>query len=158
MESWNLAPIAKETQRLVESAPTPVERGQARLMLDRLNEFDALARKAGLNPTNAVVPAGSATGSGSAVTSAGYTTNGQYDASLYDATGWLVPVYAAGKDQPTHALTNKSGQIIAYVSGLPGMNLELYVNQSVGIQGLRGYLPQLKANHIQAQRVVRIAE
>ena len=74
----------------------------------------------------------------------------------YDATGWIAPVLAASAEQPKHALTDDTGRIVAYVSALPGMNLDRYVNQPVGITGLRGYLPQLQAPHIQAQRVVRI--
>jgi hypothetical protein len=74
----------------------------------------------------------------------------------YDATGWLVPVHAAGPDQPTHALTNDTGDVIAYVSPIAGLNLDRYRNQAVGINGLRGYLPQLQAAHIQAQRVSRV--
>jgi hypothetical protein len=163
METWNFTPIVADLQRLIESAPTPIERGQARLMLERLEEFEQLARKAGWYPADRVIAASGEKSGG--VATAGYNASpssnasndsSSYDASLYDATGWLVPVHASTKGQPTHALTNASGQIVAYVSALPGMNLELYVNQAVGIQGLRGYLPQLKANHIQAQRVVRI--
>jgi len=74
----------------------------------------------------------------------------------YDATGWLVPVHAGGPDQPTHALTNDTGDIVAYVSPIAGLNLDRYRNQAVGITGLRGYLPQLQAAHLQAQRVSRI--
>ncbi len=36
------------------------------------------------------------------------------------------------------------------------MNLDHHLNQAVGINGLRGYLPQLKAPHIQAQSIVRL--
>jgi len=62
----------------------------------------------------------------------------------------------AGPGQPTHALTDQQGQVIAYVSGLPGMNLNLNLNQPVGIKGLRGYLPQLQKAHIRAERIVRL--
>ena len=74
----------------------------------------------------------------------------------YDATGWLVPVIAASPGQPTHALTDDLGRIQSYVSPWPGMNLNRYINQAVGITGLRGYLPQLQAGQIQASRVVRL--
>lgn len=77
-------------------------------------------------------------------------------AKNFDATGWLVPVHAAQPGQPTHALTSDSGQIIAYVTALPGMNLDRFVNQAVGIHGLRGYLNEFRAAHIEAQNVTRL--
>ncbi|MEZ6078846.1 MAG: hypothetical protein R3C56_25170 [Pirellulaceae bacterium] len=76
--------------------------------------------------------------------------------SSYDATGWLVPVIAAAAGQPSHALTDDTGKILSYVSPVPGLNLDRYLNQAVGITGLRGYLPQLQAGHLQASRVVRL--
>jgi hypothetical protein len=153
-ETWNFNGLSADVQRLIDTAPTPIERGQARLLLERMEEFATLARKSDPNRSLGVVPA-SGYGLGM-VSTASYASGSHYSAGNYDATGWLVPVHASTAGQPTHALTDDQGQIIAYVSGLPGMNLELYVNQSVGVQGLRGYLPQLQASHIQAQRVVRI--
>ncbi len=156
MESWHFASVAADVRRLIDAAPTPIERGRARLLLERIEEFESLARKAGL-PVGGVVTASGATNSmGGNVVSAEHAVAPEELASLYDATGYLVPVHAAAAGQPSYALTKKDGTMIAYVSPLPGMKLDHYVNQAVGIKGLRGYLPQLKANHLQAQRIVRI--
>jgi inosine/xanthosine triphosphate pyrophosphatase family protein len=65
-------------------------------------------------------------------------------------------VHAAVAGQPTHAITDDSGQIVAYVTALPGLNLDRYVNQAIGIQGLRGFLPQFQAAHIEAQNIVKL--
>ena len=45
---------------------------------------------------------------------------------------------------------------MAYVTSRPGLELDSYINQAVGIIGLRGYFPQLQAAHIQVQRIVTL--
>ncbi|MCC6510371.1 MAG: hypothetical protein IT423_14805 [Pirellulaceae bacterium] len=77
-------------------------------------------------------------------------------AAQFDATGWIVPVLGSSRDMPTHALTNDAGKIIVYLTPAAGVNLSRYSSQPIGVYGLRGYLPQLKTNHIQVQRVVRL--
>ncbi len=181
---WNLSPLAEHARYLIEHGPTAIDRGQARLLLERIEEFQnvsarsqqltgpqlpslqALAQPSPGQPSaplprEAPVQAASYSGAwptgASAATSRTLGSNAPTNSlAHYDATGWLVPVHAAGADQPTHALTNDTGDIVAYVSPIAGLNLERYRNQAVGITGLRGYLPQLQAAHIQAQRVSRI--
>ncbi len=170
---WNLTPLAEHARYLIEHGPTAIDRGQARLLLERINEFQNIsvrsqqlagpqfpgqpavqqpyqtARQISVQTesnSNSVTP-------GNSLPTSSFPTN---HAAHYDATGWLVPVHAAGPDQPTHALTNDTGDVLAYVSPIAGLNLDRYRNQAVGITGLRGYLPQLQAAHIQAQRVSRI--
>jgi hypothetical protein len=159
MQLWNLPPLIRQTQFLIEHGASPIERGQARLLLERIEEFELLASKSGYGSNVLLASAGlpnASTGTTPAMTAGYQTAATRTESGAYDATGWLVPVHAASPSQPSHAITNDAGQIIAYVSGLPGMNLARYVNHPVGITGLRGYLPQLKANHIQAQRVVQL--
>lgn len=178
MNLWNMSPLMERAKHFIEHGASAVERGQARLMLERMEAFDLLAKKSGfgsLGPVltaSATLPLGqSAIGqqttsqpannhqAGGGIVTAGYESAMNPNAANqqgYDATGWLVPVHAAKTGQPTHAITNDAGQVIAYVTGLPGMNLDVYINQPVGISGLRGFLPQLQAQHIQAQRVVRL--
>ncbi len=166
MNAWNLQPLMERAKHFIEHGASAIERGQARLMLERIEDFDRLAKKSGFGGTSPVLTA-SATlpHSANSPAPAPTITNAGYESALnpnsaaqsgYDATGWLVPVRTAAAGQPTHAITNDAGRVIAYVSGLPGMNLDLYVNQAVGISGLRGFLPQLQSQHIQAQRVVRL--
>jgi len=173
MNLWNMSPLMERAKHFIEHGASAVERGQARLMLERMEAFDLLAKKSGFGSLGPVLTA-SATlpfgqpafgqpannhPAGGGIVTAGYESAMNPNAvnqQGYDATGWLVPVHAATAGQPTHAITNDAGQVIAYVTGLPGMNLDVYLNQPVGIAGLRGFLPQLQAQHIQAQRVVRL--
>ncbi len=160
---WQLAPLAERAKYFIEHGATAIDRGQARLLLERIEAFQNLAAR---SQQLASQQFSSAQLSGQpAVQSASYvatpaiadaTSQPAPGASHFDATGWLVPVHSASPDQPTHAITNDTGDIVAYVSPIAGLNLDRYRNQAVGITGLRGYLPKLHAAHIQAQRVSRI--
>ncbi|RMF43742.1 MAG: hypothetical protein D6753_04390 [Planctomycetota bacterium] len=187
--TWNLAPIRAEIIRLIEHGTSPLLRGQARLLLERLDEFQnhaqrsamlgvpLLSSRASIPPSDyslqQVTPAGGVPPSstmGSSVITAGFAAvgspaagqSGPVSADIapgqqpFDATGILIPVFSHSAAQPQYALAADSGQIVAYVTPLAGMKLDHYLNQAVGVRGLRGYLPQLQANHIQAERVVRL--
>lgn len=176
MQMWSLQPIYDSARYYVEHGASAIERGQARLLMERVEEFAELAARSGYlalnrsslsnatatsntpSSTTAASPimlAGASSGSLGGVARSDFQRAIEGGAS-YDATGWLVPVIAASPGQPTHALTDDLGRIQAYVSPAPGLNLNRYINQAVGITGLRGYLPQLQAGQIQASRVVRL--
>ncbi len=157
--TWNLRPLAEEAQSLIEKGGDVMERGQARLLLERIEEFQRfsqpglIASRGGVSRASyqSAIPTSSLGGAGNAVSTAGYVTPA--DQSRYDATGWLVLVHGSDRSKPPYALTDDSGRIIAYLSPLPGLKFETLVNKPVGVNGLRGYLPQLQAAHIQAERV-----
>ena len=159
---WNLAPLAERAKYFVEHGATAIDRGQARLLLERIEAFQSVSVRSqqlagpqlpGQPSVQSPVQSASYASSTPSANDAAQTNVPTFN---YDATGWLVPVHSASPDQPTHAITNDTGDIVAYVSPIAGLNLDRYRNQAVGITGLRGYLPQLQAAHIQAQRVSRI--
>lgn len=178
MQQWNFGELKERVQYYINNGSSPTERGQARLLMERIGEFERHAMRSGQSLSSMQGPSGpsgsysgpqvslaSATVSGpigSGVSSAGFNapaSNAAGDTMAgrnFDATGWLVPVHAAQPGQPTHALTSDSGQIVAYVTAIPGMNLDNFVNQAVGIQGLRGYLQEFRAAHIEAQNITRL--
>lgn len=176
MQMWSLQPIYESARFYVEHGGSAIERGQARLLMERIEEFAELAARSGylalnrtslansgsgiagsnsLGASGSVMLASTSSGSSSGVAQSDFNRAIGGDSS-YDATGWLVPVIAASAGQPSHALTDDTGRILSYVSPVPGLNLDRYLNQAVGITGLRGYLPQLQAGHLQASRVVRL--
>ena len=171
---WNLEPIRSRATQFVEHGATPIERGQARLLLERIDEFQKHAHRSAFVP-GANVRAGLPASQGTSVSTASFVPRSSSTPAVitaahqsptisasstnlnsFTATGYLVQTMMAGPGQPTHALTDQQGQVIAYVSGLPGMNLNLNLNQPVGIKGLRGYLPQLQKAHVLAERIVRL--
>ncbi|HAC92013.1 MAG TPA: hypothetical protein DCF63_15520 [Planctomycetaceae bacterium] len=191
MLQWNFGALKEQTKYFIQNGGSPTERGQARLLMERIESFEQLAMRSGYtlagvsealsqpiaggNLTSNLYGTNSAANYGTVpsvpVIAASYSAGGTASPfgpvttaggvastpeSKYDATGWLVPVHAAAAGQPTHAITDDAGQIVAYVTALPGLNLDRYVNQAIGIQGLRGFLPQFQAAHIEAQNIVKI--
>ena len=45
------------------------------------------------------------------------------------------------------------GNMKSYVSPAPGVNLRSYVGQQVGINGIRGYMPEQHVRHVMARHV-----
>lgn len=185
-QTWNLAPLAERARYFVEHGQDSLQRGQARLLLERIESFATIAQHSSAlgivatpsgapgrpttassvatsttraatqaSTTSGVVPASAASWVAPSASAAG-SSLADNGGSRFDATGWLVPVHSSGRDMPTHALTNDAGRIIVYVTPAPGVNLTRFESQPIGVYGLRGYLPQLKSNHIQIQRVVRL--
>ncbi|MCA9191907.1 MAG: SH3 domain-containing protein [Planctomycetales bacterium] len=169
---WDFTQLVARTQQIIDNGSDAIMRGQARLLLERIVEFQTVANRQ-LSTTNnsyaGTMPftSNASTNGNSSISQASWTTlggmNTNQSASLvsnqhtnFDATGYLVAIKTSSLDQPPYALQDNSGQTIAYVSTLPGMKLDMYLNQAIGIYGLRGYLPSLQANLIQAERVVRI--
>ena len=90
---------------------------------------------------------------------AGYQTADPYlDRGLaggsYQSTGTLRPVISRRHDTPRFAIVDTQGEVRSFVSPAPGVNLQSYLGQQVGLEGTRGYMPSLRRPHITAQRVV----
>jgi uncharacterized protein YraI len=160
MQQWNFADLKERVRYYINNGTNPAERGQARLLLERIDEFERHAMRSGFLLSSSSNSA-SATPSAPVVT-ASYSApstqpnSGTMPSHNFDATGWLMPVLGARPNHPTHALKTDSGQVVAYVTALPGMNLESFSNQPVGIHGLRGFLPEFQAAHIEAQNITRL--
>ena len=173
-EDWDLRQVHAFASQWVDRGTNAIERGEARLLLDRILQFEALRQKM---PNGA--PQGVALASGvsmpTAVSTAygnGSSTNANMTASWTpkeadvelpigsaaqaDASGWLMPVHSPTPGQPDFALADSTGNVIAYVIPSPGLNLRRYSKQMVGIYGSKGYLPELRTRQIVAERIVRL--
>jgi hypothetical protein len=73
-----------------------------------------------------------------------------------ELSGWLQAVHTSYPGQPEFALTDDAGNVLAYVRSTPGLNLRRYIQQPVTVFGTRGYIPNLAAKQIIADRVVRL--
>lgn len=141
---WNLAALKREVQQLVEQGATPVDRGEARFMLEKIQRF---AEAFGVEDDDGSLdlPVGSVAARKAALQAA--------TAPQYDGAGYLAPVRAARPVAP-YALLDQSGNRICYVTPVPGFNLREYENRKIGIFGKRGYMAGESASHLLAERVV----
>lgn len=152
IEQWNLANFKSMIEERLQQSSDPLFRGEARLLIDRIEAFIQLKNRS----THTVPAANNTPTYGPLMPSNPETPATWLNASQYDASGWLVPVHATHTGQPEYAITDDRGNTLAYVTAQPGVNLRRYLRQPVGLKGRRGYLADLSANHIVVERVVSL--
>ena len=109
--TWNLAAIRSRVEQLVEHGASPAERGQARLLLDKIKQFEdafAVADHGPLGPASGM---------------AGEAPTGSPYAPRYDAKGWLKPVVSRSKAAAPYAVVDQDGKPLAFVTPSPGLNI-----------------------------------
>jgi len=152
-------PIRQRAHTWIQRLNDPVERGRARVLIERVEQYQRVARRregqapvevplssSGTLPTPTIgnVAAGSAAPPGA-------------NRKAFDREGFLVQVYSARPDSPPFALTDAAGQTLAYVSPSPGLNLRMHLNAKVGLYGQLSYLTGLETPHFIAREAVRIS-
>jgi hypothetical protein len=137
--TWEFAAQRRRAEALLGRANTALERGRVRLILNRIARFDDVKRRTDLlnQPGNANPP--------SAIAS--------IPTPKYDGVGKLTTVTSKRPNAPQFALLDSSNHVVSFISPTPGMNLQQYVGQEVGISGQRGYIPDLQTPHVTAQRI-----
>ena len=150
VDQWNLAPLRDSAMQWIERGETPLIRGEARLLLDRIERFELLRQRTG----GYVAPA--AMGPQIPMTSNASYQVERSPSMQSELSGWLVAVHTSLPGQPEFALTDDVGNVKAYVQSTTGLNLRRYTQQLVTVYGPQGYLPTLGAKQIVADRVVRM--
>jgi len=163
IESWRLDPLYAKVSAMVANGPTVVDRGRARLLLEKVDRFRNLYRQQvnvhraapGLiNVASAAKLAAppSMVAQVGAVSPAGSVLGPISD--KYDGVGWLTPVVGQRENTPGYVLVDATGRILHYVTPAPGLNLHRYTKMQIGVYGQRGFLPELGASHVTAHRVI----
>ena len=173
-EEWNFSALKNQAALWVENGATTMVRGEARLLMERIDRFESLrlrtlglaqdvsrvaqqsidtAAMASVRQASNVSPALASTGINGNMVSNAVATNTMTQG---DASGWLVQVHTSIKGQPEFALTDDAGKVITYVQSTASLNLRRYLQQPVTVYGVRGYIPNLAAKQILAERVVRM--
>jgi hypothetical protein len=147
--SWDLTGLRQQVEVLVERGNDPVARGKARLLLDKIQQFEQTFDADDIGPV-AASAAAPAAGNDKAT---GRTSPAD---PRYDGEGWLKPVVSRRSEKPPapYALVDADGKPLVFITPSPGLNLNRYVNKQVGVYGRRGYLESLKASHVTAERVI----
>jgi hypothetical protein len=143
---WNLTLLRQRGEDLVDCGPSPLERGKARLLLDRIAEFASTLPPEAEGPFR---PAGVEGTAAEVAKQPDFVTR-------YDAVGYLMPIVGARPGSPQYQLTDKDGRSLSLVTARPGINLNAYVKKQVGLFGQRGYVASMKKQHIVAERVVNL--
>jgi hypothetical protein len=139
-ESWDLSSFRSRVQQLVDKGETAADRGEARLMQQKLEQ---------IAQTFNVGDAPSLNGT------TGYAAVAREAADpRYDGEGWLKPVLSRTRQVAPYALVDSDGKPICFVTPSPGFRIEGYVNKRVGVYGRRGVVESLNAKHVMAERVI----
>jgi hypothetical protein len=157
---WRLEGLRAQAEQLVSSGQTTLERGRARLVLDKITQFEDLATRAQEIPTAAIREAGitpitDPTPADPPVKAEGLKIP---DGVTYDGVGWLKPVYSAKRVAPPYALVDVDGKVLQYVTPAPGLNLSRYVKKPVGMFGQKSHLAEFKADHLTVSKVVELTK
>jgi hypothetical protein len=142
--TWEFTGLRRRGEVALERADTALERGQVRLVLNRVARFEDVKRRHDLigQPQNAGM-----------IAAARPPVMSVDEPQRYDGIGKLTPVVAQRPNAPRYALVNDQNQVVSFITPTPGMNLQPYVGRQVGINGQRGYMPELRKPHVTAQRV-----
>jgi hypothetical protein len=153
--TWSFDSLRERTDQLLAAAQTAVERGRARLLANRIARFDdikqrqntlsAMQRDSERARISADLPPPGADGRRS-------RPSPDLD-GRFDGVGELTQVVSPKVGAPRYALTDASGDVRCYVTPAPGVNLQNYLGQEVGVTGTRGYMPEQRASHIMARHV-----
>ena len=174
-EEWNFTVLRNQAVAWVENGATAIVRGEARLLVERIERFESLRQRTlGLAPDSSMIAqqfsgnAATATMRQANIVSPASAVSAGVNGSLVssavgtspvmegDASGWLVQVHTSIRGQPEFALTDDAGKVITYVQSTASLNLRRYLQQPVTVYGVRGYIPNLAAKQILAERVVRM--
>ncbi len=142
--SWDLAGLRQQVEELVQRGSDPVARGNARLLLDKIKQFEEV-----FDAEEAAAPAAAPQES---------APDSPAD-PRYDGTGWLKPVVSRRSEKPPapFALVDADGKPLLFVTPTPGLNMNRYVNKQIGVYGRRGYIESLKTSHVTAERVIDLS-
>jgi len=144
ISQWSFTSLEQRAQGALQSADTALERGRARVLLDKLARFDEIKQRH---------DALRASAAGATVASTPQPYPGTSTDARFDGVGRLAPVLATKPGGPQYALLDERGGVRSFVTPAPGVNLRPFVDNQVGVIGQRGYIPDLQKQHVSAQRV-----
>ncbi len=150
---WNCEDLARRAKTLVDQAQTAVERGNARVLANRIAEADNIRRR---EEAAFGLRAGPGRRSADLARAGAVGPRPRGSEDQFDAVGRLTRVLPAKLGAPRYALVDDQGNVLAYVSPAPGMNMQYYLGRRIGINGTRGYIAEQNAEHLTAQHVTML--
>lgn len=150
--------LRERAEDLLAKAATPLERGQARLMMEKIDRFAELTdRNVSLarrlhdrKPTTRTARRSAPDLNDGAMTGDSAL---RAKAGRYDGVGKLTAVVSERAGSPAYALLDERGKVQCYVTPAPGVNLRHYVGQEVGLNGSVGFNAELSRRQVVAQRI-----
>ncbi len=154
VDQWRLASLKKQADELAVQGKTPVARGRAHLLAEKIAAFEALQSRY-LSTDVDIVSGPDAPATRQASLRVESSGDDQVD-PRFDGAGWLFPVHSKKQSSPPYALLDENGTILQFVSPAPGLNLHRYLKKEIGVFGQHTVGSQLDKPHVTAERVVSL--
>lgn len=156
--TWDFNDLRSRANHVLSQAPTALDRGRARLILKKIDRFEAIRQqRAELNLVRPLAEERRVLSTTSSLTTTRPPRRSEARRALvdprFDGTGTLTQVDSGRPNVPNYALTDTNGEVRYYVSPAPGINLRHYIGRQVGLSGSVGYTPDLDGQHVTARRV-----
>jgi hypothetical protein len=153
---WNFEQLSPRANALVETAQTAVERGRARVLANKVARFAEIKQRYD-DVNNIQQDVDRRNGQLAQLSQQRADAARANDpGERFDGTGRLVRVNTTAIGAPRYALVDPNNQVLCYVSPAPGVNLQYYLGRNVGVHGVRGYMPEQRAQHVMAKHVTVI--
>lgn len=154
--AWSFDTLWNRTNILLDEARTAVERGRARQLAGKIAKFEDIKRR-----QEEVLAMRDRTDRDQRLY-ARLRPRDDYDRPAgrtniddrFDGTGQLARVPEPKTGAPRYVLVDRKGDVRCYVTPAPGVRLDNYVGQDVGITGTRnGYMIDQHASHLIARHI-----
>jgi len=150
---WTFDDLRPRCEELLATAETAVERGRARVLLNKITRFEDIKRR-----YDAISRTRAANERSNRQLAAMRRENSQYELppeleERFDGVGELREVASSKPGAPRYALVDGFDQVRCYVSPSPGVNLRRYLGRRIGINGNRAYILDQQTHHVMAKHV-----
>ncbi len=149
---WECEPLERRARAILEQAQTAVDRAHARMLVQRIAQAADVKRRALAASAEGQIGVGRLAAPNATRRDVG-SQSPPIDTERFDGVGRLTRVQSARFGAPRFALLDEHGNVRAYVSPAPGVNVQSYLGRQVGINGVRQYLPEQHAEHLTAKHV-----
>lgn len=150
--AWECEALGRRARAILDQAETAVDRAHARMLVQRIAQAEDVKRRALASRAEAIGGVGRR-----GVPNAGRLEAGREsmptDVERFDGVGRLTRVQSIRLGAPRYALLDEQGNVRAYVSPAPGVNVQAFLGRQVGINGSREYLAEQNAEHLTAKHI-----
>ncbi len=150
--TWECAGLERRARALLEQAETAVDRAQARMLVQRIAQAEDVKRRAAAASSEGIGNFGRRSMANRGLQDT-VRESSPADLERFDGVGRLTRVQSARLGAPRYALLDEQGNVRAYVSPAPGVNVQSYLGRQVGIYGAREYLAEQNAEHLTAKHI-----
>ena len=156
--AWAFDTLSERTNMLIDQSRSAVERGRARQLANKIAKFEDIKRR----QEEVLAMRDRTDRDGRLYARLRPRDDDDHERSparleidgRYDGVGQLAQVPEPKTGAPRFALIDRRGDVRCYVTPAPGVRLQNYVGQEVGITGSRsGYMIDQHANHIIARHI-----